>query len=247
MTFPEILVYNIRMSLRASIDIGSNTIRLLIGEVTNGRISVAYSDRRITRLGNGVGRTGMLQHENMEASLAVLREFASIISDYSAKQVRAVATSALREASNAAAFIKDVLDGTGIAIEVISGEKEAELVLNGTLFSLQNMDQKVSRVSLPFQNEEPGGRFIVDIGGGSTEWVLYRENLPAETGSIPVGVIKLTQRFIRSDPVSENNIIELQNEIGSIVTKLASNIPDLTGGDIRLHRNCRDFHYPRLS
>lgn len=234
MTFPATLVYNIRMSLRASIDIGSNTIRLLIGEVTNGRISLAYSDRRITRLGNEVGRTGMLQHENMEASLAVLREFASIISAYSATQVRAVATSALREAANAAAFIKNVLDITGIAIEVISGEKEAELVLHGILFSSQDSDQKISRISLPFQNDGARGIFIVDIGGGSTEWVLYRGNLPAQSGSIPVGVIKLAQRFIRSDPVSENDITELQNEIGSILTKLSSNIPDLTGGDIRL-------------
>jgi exopolyphosphatase / guanosine-5'-triphosphate,3'-diphosphate pyrophosphatase len=233
MTFPETLVYNIRMSLRASIDIGSNTIRLLIGEVINNRITVTYSDRRITRLGNGVSRTGMLKHENMEASLSVLSEFASIISVYSVKQVRAVATSALREASNAAAFIKDVMDVTGIEIEVISGEKEAELVLHGVLFSLQNI-HKISPDFLPFQNDEPGGMFIVDMGGGSTEWVLYRKNLSAIRGSIPVGVIKLTQRFIRSDPVPENNIIDLHNEIESVLTKLASNIPDLIGGDIWL-------------
>jgi exopolyphosphatase / guanosine-5'-triphosphate,3'-diphosphate pyrophosphatase len=234
MTFPETLVYNIRMSLRASIDIGSNTIRLLIGEVTNNTITVTYSDRRITRLGNGVGPAGMLQRENMGASLSVLREFASIISAYRVKQVRAVATSALREASNAAAFIKDVLDETGIAIEVISGEKEAELLLHGILFSLQNIDHKISSISLPFQKNGPGGMFIVDIGGGSTEWVLYRKSFPPRIGSIPVGVIKLTQRFIKSDPVSGNNITALHNEIESVVTKLASNIPDLTGRDIRL-------------
>ena len=234
MTFPETLVYNIRMSLRASMDIGSNTIRLLIGEVKNNRITVTHSDRRITRLGNGVSRTGMLQHENMEASLSVLREFASLTTAYRVKQIRAVATSALREASNADAFIQDVMDLTGIAIEVISGGKEAELVLHGILLGLREIDGKVSPVPLSIQNDKSGGMFIVDIGGGSTEWILYRGKLPVKTGSIPVGVIKLAQRFIKTDPVSENNIIELQKEIGLIVTKLTSNIPGLIGENIRL-------------
>jgi exopolyphosphatase / guanosine-5'-triphosphate,3'-diphosphate pyrophosphatase len=234
MTFPETLGYNIRMSLRASVDIGSNTIRLLIGEVNNDRLADTYSDRRITRLGNGVGRTGLLQNDNMKASLAVLREFASIISDYSVEQVRAVATSALREASNAAAFIKDVLDVTGIEVEVISGEKEAELVLHGILFSLQDTDPKTSAISLPSPKDEPVGMFILDIGGGSTEWVLYRKDFPVKTGSVPVGVIKLTQRFIKSDPVAENDIIELQHEVESVVTELASHLPDIAGSNMRL-------------
>jgi len=234
MTFPKTLGYNILMSLRASIDIGSNTIRLLIGEAKNNRIIDTYSDRRITRLGNGVGRTGLLQRDNMKASLAVLRKFASTISDYSVKQVRAVATSALREASNAAAFIQDIMDVTGIEVEVISGEKEAELVLRGILFSLQDTDQKTYAISLPSPTDEPAGMFILDMGGGSTEWILYRKDLPVKTGSIPVGVIKLTQKFIQSDPVAENDMMALQHEVELVVTELAWHIPDIAGSNMRL-------------
>ena len=234
MAFPEPLGYNMQMSLRASVDIGSNTIRLLIGAVENNGIRDVYSDRRITRLGNGVDRSGMLQPENMKASFAVLREFAALISSHGVKRVRAVATSALREASNAGAFIQNVLDNTGISIEVISGEKEALMVLHGILFSLQDAGQTMSAFSLPSLKKDFAGIFVLDMGGGSTEWVLHRKDPPVQAGSIPVGVIKLAQRFIRSDPVSGNEIAELQNEIGAVVAKLASSIPDLTAGNIRL-------------
>src|SRR4030066_74087 len=90
------------MPLFASIDIGSNTLRLLIGKVKNSRIADVCYERKITRLGTGVNQTGRLQDKNIEASLAVLREFSSIISKHGVNYVRAVATSALREASNSA-------------------------------------------------------------------------------------------------------------------------------------------------
>ena len=204
------------MPLFASIDIGSNTLRLLIGEVKNSRIADVCYERKITRLGTGVNQTGRLQDKNIEASLAVLREFSSIISRHGVKYVRAVATSALREASNSAIFIKKVFADTGISIEVISGEKEAELILKGLLLSLPESSHITHHPLL-----------IIDIGGGSTEWILYRANQPAtatrsrvDMGSIPVGVIKLAGDFIKTDPVSEVDIKNLNNEIISFIDEL---------------------------
>jgi exopolyphosphatase/guanosine-5'-triphosphate,3'-diphosphate pyrophosphatase len=196
------------MSLLAAIDVGSNTIRLLIGEVEDHRIKDVYSDRRITRLGNLVDETGRLQDENMRASLVVLKEFSSILAEFGVEHVRAAATSALREASNSASFVKDVLDNTGIQIEVIPGEREAELTLTGVLLSFPD--------SVPGRQ---GSSLIVDIGGGSTEWILYGDDL-LDMGSIPVGVIKLTRQFIKTDPVSRSDITNMDREIASLLQGL---------------------------
>jgi exopolyphosphatase/guanosine-5'-triphosphate,3'-diphosphate pyrophosphatase len=197
------------MSLLAAIDVGSNTFRLLIGNVDKGRIDDVLYERRITRLGNGVNQTGKLQDKNVEASISALREFSSIISKHSVKHVKAVATSALREASNSDFFIRKTSSETGISIEVISGEKEAELTLKGIILSLPESSAITHHPLL-----------IFDIGGGSTEWILYTENSPVDMGSIPVGVLKLTGIFMKTDPPSVENITELTREISSHLDSL---------------------------
>jgi len=200
------------MRLFASIDVGSNTFRLLIGNVEENKLSDVLYERRITRLGEGVDQTGRLQNKNIEASLKALRGFSSTISRHGIKCSRAVGTSALREASNSDAFIKRVFDETGISIEVISGKKEAELTLKGILFLFPD--------SLSTQHS----LFIVDIGGGSTEWILCKDNLKIDTGGIPVGVIKLTRQFIKTDPVSDKDINELNRKIVSYLADIKPGI-----------------------
>jgi exopolyphosphatase/guanosine-5'-triphosphate,3'-diphosphate pyrophosphatase len=190
------------MSLLASIDLGSNTIRLLIGKVKDNKITNVFYEREITRLGNRVNQTGKLQDQNIEASLAVLKKFSSIILRHGVEYIKAVATSALREAYNSDIFIQKVFAETGISIEVISSKKEAELTLKGILLSLPE--------SSPITHHP---LFIVDIGGGSTEWILCRDKHPVDMGSIPIGVIKLAGSFIKTDPVSETDITELNKEI----------------------------------
>lgn len=205
----------------AAIDVGSNTIRLLIGEIEDHTVKDVYSDRKITRLGNRVDQTGRLQDENMRASLVVLKEFSSILSEYGVEHLRAVATSALRKASNSGSFVKAILDNTGIPIEVIPGEKEAELTLKGVLLSLPD--------SVPGR---PGSSFIVDIGGGSTEWILHGDNL-LDMGSIPVGVIRLTRQFIKTDPVSRSDIADLDREITSLLNGLNPRVGQYMNGHTR--------------
>jgi exopolyphosphatase/guanosine-5'-triphosphate,3'-diphosphate pyrophosphatase len=209
------------MSLLAAIDVGSNTIRLLIGDIEGRKIIDVYSDRKVTRLGNLVDKTGRLQDENMRASLAVLKEYSSVLRKYGVEHVRVVATSAMREASNSDSFVKEVLDKTGIQIEVIPGEREAELTLKGVLFS--------------FHDICPGrsiSGFIVDIGGGSTEWILYGDEL-LEMGSIPVGVIKLTRQFIKTDPVSRSDIADMDSEIVSLLQGLKPRVGNYINRDMR--------------
>ncbi|MBE0425291.1 MAG: Ppx/GppA family phosphatase [Nitrospirae bacterium] len=200
------------MYLFASIDVGANTLRLLIGKIENNRIIDIFYERKITRLGTGVNQTGKLQQENIETSLSVLREFSSVISRYNVKHVKAVATSALREASNPDIFIERVFRETGILIEVIQGEKEADLALKGI----------ISSCSDPTSLKQP--LFIVDMGGGSTEWILYRGKKTIERGSIPIGVIKLSESYIKSDPVSEGDIIKIKDKTISFLEDIRNKI-----------------------
>lgn len=204
------------MPLFASIDIGSNTLRLLIGNIINintNRIGHVFSDRKITRLADGIKETGRLKEENIERSIAVLKEFSSVILKHKVKRVKAVATSALREASNSDIFLKRAYTETDISIEVISGEKEAELILKGVFSSLPDQSPITHYPSL-----------IIDIGGGSTEWILCNGKHLINMGSVPIGVIKLNRNLIKSGPVSEPDIAELDREITSFLDGLKNKI-----------------------
>lgn len=207
------------MSILAAIDVGSNTIRLLIGEVKKNCIEDIIYERRITRLAEGIDISGKLMSENIETSLSVLTEFSSLIQKKGAKTTKAIATSALREAKNADIFIEKVLYDTGISIDVISGEKEAELILKGILFSFQG-SPLASYPSL-----------IFDIGGGSTEWILCKDMKPLGMGSISVGVVKLCERFIKNDPVSDTDILEIEKEILLHLGKVDGKIRDYIDND----------------
>jgi exopolyphosphatase/guanosine-5'-triphosphate,3'-diphosphate pyrophosphatase len=209
----------------AAIDVGSNTIRLLIGTAEHGRITDIHSLREITRLGSSVNRTGSLQDANMEHSIGVLREFASVISHYGVKHTRAVGTSALREAVNADFFIKKAFDATGIMIEVISGEQEAALTLKGILTSLPAAGYGI-----------PESVLIVDMGGGSTEWIFMRRNHAAGIsqpaplmGTIPIGVIKLAQSHVQDDAVSHHDVQQMTREIDPALQKLYAKIGSIPG------------------
>lgn len=201
------------MSLYAAIDIGSNTLRLLIAEVKDNRVEDIYYKRNITRLGTGVDQTGRLPGTGTDSSLAVLREFSSLISSYRVQQVKAVATSALREASDADIFIQRVFAETGITIEVISGEKEAELTLRGILLSLPEHAVQSNQSFL-----------LIDMGGGSTEWAFYKTPSCLDKGSIPTGVVKLHEKYIKSDPISQYDISNLNKEIIPHIQVLAKEV-----------------------
>lgn len=231
------LIYNIpAMPLFASIDVGSNTLRLLIANLTGHQIIDVCTARKITRLGNMVDQTGVLQPENVAASLESLREFSSVMAQYGVRHYRAVATSALREAQNSDIFLQRVRDETGIHIEVISGEKEAQLTLRGILHAFSCSETGNVRLpicSLPRRNTEGSQNpalFIMDIGGGSTEWIFLRDADRKAMGSLPWGVIKLTQKCIHADPVSSDDITYLNQEIRLGLDDLQTYTKNLVNG-----------------
>ncbi len=191
----------------AAIDVGSNTLRLLIGDVHGNTLSRIHTDRAVTRLAEGIGDTGILRQENIRRSVAVLKAFSRSISEHGVTRVEAVGTSALRDAGNSRELLDMALQETGIGIRVISGMREAELTVKGILMGAQG---------------ENGVSLIIDIGGGSTEWILSHES--PLCGSLHIGVVGLSERFITSDPPSSADIASVIREIDAHLLPLKREI-----------------------
>jgi len=180
-----------RGKVLAVVDLGSNAVRLQIAEVAPpGRAEVLAEDRAAVRLGEQVFRTGRLAAAAMTRTAAAMERFAKLAERAGARTVRAVATSAVREASNRAALVRTIRERTGIGLEVISGAEEARLVCLGVL-----------------EGEPPAARsLILDIGGGSTEIISARGEEPETASSIPLGSVRLTEFFVESDPVARKEV-----------------------------------------
>ncbi len=153
-------------------------------------------ERVITRLAGGIKERGKLRSQNIEKSLAALNKFASLINDFGAARTWCAGTSALREAGNSADFIEQARRETGLEIEIISGEKEAELTARGVL-SAVNM---------------PSSFVILDIGGGSTEVIYQTEGRGFAHMTLPVGVVKMVDAHMRSDPPSPEELRAIRVE-----------------------------------
>lgn len=174
----------------AAIDLGTNTARLLIGSMESGAMVRPLALRRVvTRLGGGFTREQGLSPEARERTLAALREFAAVLRGHDVHKVRAVATSAVRDAVNGRAFVDQVFNETGIRLEVIDGREEALLTLRGVVSGLGR----------------EGDFMVFDIGGGSTEYTLAQGSTPLFTRSLPLGVVRLTEGKI-SVPAMEDKI-----------------------------------------
>ena len=160
----------------AAIDLGTNTARLLIANREPYRQILL--NRTITRLGGGFTREQGLSEEAQQRSIAALKEFARQISLHGVARVRAVATSAVRDARNGRSFCDRVLAETGIALEVIDGTEEAVLTLRGVAAIL---------------DDKSGDLAVFDVGGGSTEYTLASAVEPLFSRSLPIGVVRLTE------------------------------------------------------
>ncbi len=199
--------------LTAAVDVGSNTIRVLIGSFSEGNLIRVYSDRKVTRLASGLKDTGYLKRENIESSLEALKIVSELIKKYDVREVKAVGTAALRNALNSSDLIERVFKETGIRIEIITGEEEAELTIRGVLLGL----------------ELSGPSLIVDIGGGSTEWVIHdtgKSDGSSYRGSMPVGVVNLFEDFIRTDPPSVQELSALEAFTGKYINNLKENLSE---------------------
>jgi exopolyphosphatase/guanosine-5'-triphosphate,3'-diphosphate pyrophosphatase len=182
----------------ASIDIGTNTILLLIAEVDQGRIKPLFEMETVVRLGERIHESGVLLKEAMSRGLRTLSQYLERCRAMEVQEIFAVGTSALREAKNSADFLKLVEAELDLSIEVISGEEEAQL----------------SFLAVTRDLEETGKTFlVVDIGGGSTEFILGKGDQIRQWTSLPLGSVRFTEEFLKSDPVREEEWQEMEREI----------------------------------
>jgi len=189
----------------AGIDIGTNTIRLLVTDTSETTHRELYSGRTITRLGQELDRTGMLAPEAQERSLKAIEAFSLVIGTYPVARIAAVGTSALRKAANAAEFIAAVRKRTGIEITIITGDDEAKFTLLGVRRALIRVKEG---------EEDPlASALVIDIGGGSTELITTVQGKVETMTSIPLGAVYMTERFLRSDPPLREEMVSLRRVV----------------------------------
>jgi exopolyphosphatase/guanosine-5'-triphosphate,3'-diphosphate pyrophosphatase len=186
----------------AAIDCGTNSIRLLIADVTGDRLTDVARRMEIVRLGEGVDRTGMLAPEAIARTRTALLGYAAEIAELGIERVRMCATSASRDASNAADFRAMVLSVLGVNPEVITGDEEARLSFAGALGGLS----------------APAPYLVVDIGGGSTEFVTGVTGVTSAL-SVDIGCVRMTERHLRSDPPTAAEITAASADISVAVDR----------------------------
>jgi exopolyphosphatase/guanosine-5'-triphosphate,3'-diphosphate pyrophosphatase len=201
------------VSTLGAVDIGTNSVRLLVAEVDgSGRdAKLRTLDRRmrITRLGQGVDRTRALAPDAIARTVEVLREYRTVLDEQQVDGIRATATSAARDASNRDEFFTAALDALGVTPELLSGEEEASLAFLGATADL----------------DAPAPYLVVDIGGGSTEFVLGTD-APTGLVSLDIGCVRITEQFLTSDPPAPE---ELANAVAS-VRDLVADVPRVIPG-----------------
>ena len=177
----------------AAIDCGTNSIRLLVASMgSSGRLDAHVRTMRVVRLGEGVDRTGRLADAALARTFAAIDEYAGVIADHRAGRIRFVATSATRDAVNREVFVDGVRARLGVEPEVVSGRQEAALSFAGAVRGLPQ-----DRLRLP--------ALVVDIGGGSTEFVLGAAE-PDFAASVDVGCVRMTERHLQADPPTQAEV-----------------------------------------
>ncbi|WP_030747719.1 Ppx/GppA phosphatase family protein [Streptomyces sp. NRRL F-5135] len=203
------------MTRVAAVDCGTNSIRLLVADAHPGTGELVDLDRRmkIVRLGQGVDRTGRLASEALERTFAACREYAEVIEEHGARHVRFVATSASRDADNRDEFVRGVVDILGVEPEVITGDQEAEFSFTGATRELGGRDSYL----------------VVDIGGGSTEFVVGDDRVRAAR-SVDIGCVRLTERHLAHDgeavdPPTADRIAAIRADVEAALDLVEHTVP----------------------
>jgi exopolyphosphatase/guanosine-5'-triphosphate,3'-diphosphate pyrophosphatase len=202
------------MTRLGAVDIGTNSVRLLVADVegdspTDAKLATVDRRMRITRLGQGVDRTRALAADAITRTVSVLHEYRDALDEYSVARVRATATSAARDSSNREEFFTAVHDVLGVSPELLSGEEEASLSFLGATADL----------------DAPAPYLVVDIGGGSTEFVLGTD-APEGLVSLDMGCVRITEQYLHSDPPAPE---ELSNAVAA-VRDLVADVPRIIPG-----------------
>jgi exopolyphosphatase/guanosine-5'-triphosphate,3'-diphosphate pyrophosphatase len=199
------------MTRVAAVDCGTNSIRLLVADIEGNTLSDVDRRMEIVRLGEGVDRTGRFAPTALERTFAACRRYAEIIEDTKAARVRFVATSASRDVANRDEFVAGVRAAFGVDPEVITGDEEAELSFIGA-----------TRELVDGAYETPV--LVVDIGGGSTEFVLGGTSVQAAR-SVDVGCVRMTERHLHDDPPTAEQVAAARADIEAAIALAAETVP----------------------
>jgi exopolyphosphatase/guanosine-5'-triphosphate,3'-diphosphate pyrophosphatase len=185
----------------AAFDCGTNSLRLLIADLdpATGEAAEHVREMRIVRLGQGVDRTGRIAEESMQRAFVALDEFAMLVQEYHPDRIRFCATSAARDAENAAEFTDAVRQRIGVEVEVIGGDEEARASFDGATRALGEVEPPV---------------LVLDIGGGSTELILgSADGRITGEHSLDIGSVRLTERHLHDDPPTDEQVAAVEADI----------------------------------
>lgn len=194
----------------AVVDIGSNSTRLLIADVGPGELAEVERRSTVTRLGRGVDLSGQLSGEAIEATCEAIEGYMSLCREAEVESYEAIATSAVRDASNGSAFIAELRERFALSARVLDGEEEARLTYTGATH----------------EHPPAGPTLVVDIGGGSTELVVGTEHEIAFHASLQAGVVRHTERHISGDPPTAIELEELAADVRSLICGAVAGDPD---------------------
>ena len=186
------------MPVFAAVDIGANSVRLKIAVLARGRLRVIHEDREVTRLGASVFQSGLLAPEAMAQTIKVLQRFHRTAQQHAVDQVRVVATSSLRDASNSRSFVEWARAATGWNVEVISGLEEGRLIHLGIALNEKLTHRRV---------------LMVDLGGGSCEFTISVNDHIKSISSVPLGAVRLTGEFLKHDPPRKKELARMHEFI----------------------------------
>jgi len=193
----------------AAIDCGTNSIRLLIADIDGSNFREVVRDMEIVRLGQGVDQTGQFHPDAINRTLAAVDKFAAEIAKRGVEKIRFCATSATRDATNRHLFVDGVRERLGIEVEVISGDEEAALSFAGAIQDL-----------VPSQ----GPFLVVDIGGGSTEFVFGTTSVESAR-SVNIGCVRMSERHFANDPATPAQIESARIDIQAAIAIAAAEVP----------------------
>ena len=197
------------MSRVAAIDCGTNSIRLLIADISNGIFKEVVRSMEVVRLGQGVDKNKSFHPDAIKRTLDAVEMFSEVIASKGVERIRFCATSATRDATNRSLFTDGVRGILGVEVEVIPGEEEAMLSFNGATKELMQSDA-------PY--------LVVDIGGGSTEFV-FGSNKVENAKSVNIGCVRMSERHFTSQPTTMDQVARAIIDIDSAIAKAASVVP----------------------
>ena len=187
----------------ASIDLGSNSTRLLIADVADGELATIYKTHKVTKMAENLEKTNLISETAQQRVLSVLKKFQKILIKNNVENIYLVGTAAMRDASNSDYFIELIKKKCGFEVEIVTGEQEGVLTSLGVLNSFAELNEYI----------------IIDIGGRSTEFITQL-NDKFNSNSINIGVVTLTEKFFSSLPISEESSLSAKKFINENIATI---------------------------